>query len=354
MWSVLSDLFTLQVGNSFYVRAFGGPAPAAFGDLRGALSKAILIGVLPAGVERPIVNAAPDLLVNPGDALLLIANSYDDCVPGVVPSRASPSQERLRPQSLVACHYKVLILGWSRKVPELLRDFDGYEDTFTFDVMSSVPLEYRNRTFALYDYQPSAEQIRHIEKRYTSPGALEQLDLESYDSIVVLASERLSDEDQADAASVLGHLMLRRLIPLDRERPHVLVELLDEDSRDLFIGNRDDFIVSSTVVSYLLSQVTLRPELAALYSELFRPLGPQIVSCSAAEYLPTLEGVRFGDIVQAAEARGETALGLRRQSEDPPQVILNPDRSQSWSLSARDEVVVLASWSKCGQRTEPR
>jgi len=346
VWSVLSELFTLHVGNAFYVRAFGGKAAAAFGDLRRALSGAILIGVLPAGDERPIVNAAPDLLVNPGDVLLLIANSYDGCVPGVLRPRASPSRKSSQPQPPVARHYKVLVLGWSRKVPELLRDFDGYGDTFAMDVMSGVSLEDRNRTFSLFDYQPSTEQIRHIERRYTSPGALEQLDLESYDSIVLLASERLSDEDEADAASVLGHLMLRRRIPADRETPHVLVELLDEDSRDLFTGNRDDFIVSSAVVSHLLSQVTLRPELAALYSELFRPLGPQIVLYSAAQYLPALDGVRFADVAQVAEARGETALGLRRWSEDAPQVFLNPDRSRSWTLSARDEVVVLASYAE--------
>ena len=196
---------------------------------------------------------------------------------------------------------------------------------------------------------------REIETPYTSPGALQELQLESYDSIVLLASERLSHEDEAEASSVLGHLMLRRLIDPDREKPHVLVELLDEASRDLFTRNRDDFIVSSTVVSYLLSQVALRPELAVLYTELFRPLGAKIELFRATQYLPEPDHrVRFADLAQAAEARGETALGLRRYSEGAVQVILNPDRSRSWTLSARDEVVVLASRSERERQMNPR
>ena len=70
---------------------------------------------------------------------------------------------------------KVLILGCSRKVSELLRDFDGYGETFAIEVMSGVPLDDRNRTLALYDDQSSAGQIRHIEKRYTAPDTRQNL-----------------------------------------------------------------------------------------------------------------------------------------------------------------------------------
>ena len=119
------------------------------------------------------------------------------------------------------------------------------------------------------------------------PGVLERLEPHGYDNIVLLASERLEEEDQADATTVLAYLMLRGLLPGAGPGPRVFVELLEEENLFLFDKSREDVIVSPLAVSYLLSQVALRRELGAIFTELSQPWGAQIVLQPAEEYLTT-------------------------------------------------------------------
>lgn len=102
-------------------------------------------------------------------------------------------------------------------------------------------------------------------------------------------------------------------------------------------------IVSPLEVSYLLSQVALRPELGAIFTELSLPWGAQIVLQPAEEYLATNGPVRFGDLDRAAASRGEIALGFQLGEGG---LVLNPGRDTDWVLAAGDEVVVLASYAK--------
>jgi hypothetical protein len=100
------------------------------------------------------------------------------------------------------------------------------------------------------------------------------------------------------------------------------------------------------LVSYLLSQVSLRRELAAVFGELSRPWGAQIVLQPAREYLAASGPVRFGDLEDVAAERGEIALGLRRTGGLNAGLALNPERDAEWTLAPGDEVVVLASYAE--------
>ena len=73
-------------------------------------------------------------------------------------------------------------------------------------------------------------------------------------------------------------------------------------------------MVSPMVVSYLVSQVALRQELASVFWELTRPWGAQIVLRRADGYLGAEGPVRFQDVQRAAARYGEIALGYRRPS----------------------------------------
>ena len=175
------------------------------------------------------------------------------------------------------------------------------------------------------------------------PGVLDRLEPQNYDNIVLVASEFLAEGDQADAATVTTFLMLNGLLSEEGPRPDVLVELMDEENRFLFSGQRDDVIVSATTASYLLSQVSLRRELAAVYAELCRPRGGQLTLQPAAKYTPDA-ATRFGDLERAASARGEIAVGIRHGGR----LAMNPDREVEWRLEPGDQLLVLppASSSK--------
>jgi hypothetical protein len=168
------------------------------------------------------------------------------------------------------------------------------------------------------------------------PGVLDRLEPQRYDNIVLVASEFLAEGDQADAATVTTFLMLSGLLPEEGPRPDVLVELMDEENRFLFPSQREDVIVSATTASYLLSQVSLRRELAAVYAELCRPRGGQLTLQPAAKYAPDA-ATHFEDLEKAASARGEIAVGIRHGGR----IALNPDREVVWSLEPGDQLLVL-------------
>jgi hypothetical protein len=240
----------------------------------------------------------------------------------------------------------VLILGWSRKVPALLEEFERYGgNAFEVDVVSSTPVEERESALARHGYGGPGGRVRQIEAGYTAPGVLEGLEAQRYDNIVLLASERLDEEEQADATTVFTYRMLRGLLPEEGQRPELFVELLDEENEFLFRREQEDVIVSPMLVSYMLSQVALRRELAAIFAELSRPWGAQIVLQPALEYLATNGPVRFEELECAAAAGGEIALGLRRTRGADAGLALNPDRDAEWALAPGDEVVILTSYA---------
>lgn len=342
--SVFSELHTLHEGNALYVRHVDGEAGARFGEIRGSFHKAILLGTVRPDDQSPTLNPHPETVLESEDLLVFVARSFEDCT-------SQPLQPPSQPQEAAAAKRpapeglrRVLILGWSRKVPTLLRQFEGYgKSAFEIDVVSSTPIEERERALLAHEFEEGS-QLRQIEAAFAIPGVLEKLEPQSYDNIVLLASERLAEEEHADATTVSTYLMLRGMFPAEGPHPEILVELLEEENEFLF-PPEVDVIVSPLLVSYLLSQVSLRRELAAVFAELSRPWGAQIVLQPATEYLPANSPVRFRDLERAATARGEIALGLRPSGVPDAGLLINPDRDAEWTLTTGDEVVVLASYA---------
>lgn len=340
--SVFSELLTLNKGNTIYVRDVEQLAGARFGDARARASDAIPIGRIRGDDGQLTLNPDPDSKLQQGDLLVFIARSYDACAPGQeVRNAALMASPAPSPHPVIERAHRLLILGWSRKLPALLRELGGYgEDVFEIDVVSRTSLAEREQLLARQGIQPSS-RVRHIELGFTAPGVLERLEPQRYDRILVLASERLAETDQADATSVFAYQVLTGLLPEQGPRPQLLIELQHAENLALFPAEQD-VIVSPLLVSYLLAQVALRHELAAVYEELCRPWGAQIVLYGIDEYLSGDAPVRFGDLELAAANRGEIALGVRR---GPNELLLNPGNDFVWTPTPTDDAVILTRYA---------
>jgi hypothetical protein len=101
---------------------------------------------------------------------------------------------------------------------------------------------------------------------------------------------------------------------------------------------------SPVLIGYILSQIALKRELAAVVSEFCRPRGTQVILEPALNLVSAQEPVHFSDIENAAGERGLIALGLQRGSGADVRVDLNPDRDAEWKLAPDDRVVVLATF----------
>ena len=344
---VFSELLYPHVGNKLYVRSLAALTGAQFSDLRNRFARAILLGTVRSGDFRPVLNPDPATTIRKEDLLVFIARSYEDCAPGPTGPEAGSLEIMVPPHSAQEDRRRILILGWSRKVPSLLHQLERHGgEFFRVDVVGLKSKEVREQLLADHGLSPTGNSVRHIEANFLVPSVIEGLKPESFDDILIVARESLADEEHADAASVSTYLTLHSLLPTDGSGPHVLVELLDEENFFLFDDRLADIIVSPMIISYVLSQIALRRELAAVFSELCRPRGTEITLKPATGFMPKSGPVSFSDIQIAAAERGLIALGLRRGSGADNRLELNPDRNAKWKLAPEDRVVVLATFEQ--------
>lgn len=349
--AVYSELLTLNDRNSIYVLSIDGLAAGRFDELRRRFPHAVLLGTIPAGQRTPNLKPDPDTRIERDDLLVFLARRYADCAPAEIglppaPMSSTPPRSPARER-----RQRTLILGWSRKVPPLLWELDRYRtDGYEVVVVSSTPIETREHLMQQYESREGRVTVRHVESNFAIPRVLQDLDPGGYDNIMVLASERMSEEEEADAMTAATYLMLLELLPEDESRPDVMIELLDPDNVVLFEGTDDDVIVSTEMVSFLLSQVALHRELAAVLHALSRPWGPHIVVEPAARYVELDEPVSFDDVDRAAAAKGEIALGFWREGQRGAGLFLNPDRHATWHLDETDTIVLLSSVAEPGER----
>lgn len=232
------------------------------------------------------------------------------------------------------------------------------KEKFTIDIVSQVSAAKRKKRIEAEGSALGQLQIKQLEFDYTVPAYLDDIDLHSYDNVVLLTSERLKSGAESDARTILGYLTLRDLMASDNSTPPVLVELADPDNVPLFENRRGEIIVSPLVVSHMLAQVTLRRELRAVFDELFGAADAEIHFYRIADYgveeivsrMPNRDmnpaGYTFSDLKLVADARGEIAIGIRqRGQESAPHggVSLNPGSDKQNAFNDDDEIIVLTT-----------
>ncbi len=346
-----AELFAHGPGNEIYVREHPGLAGASAGSLPSLFRRAIVVGVVrPDGRRyRPILSPPADLVLEPGDKLVLIARHYEDTDPAtaaeatgsaVVPA---PRGVAARTQSARPAR-RILVLGWSHRVPALVSGFGGYErDEFELDIVSSLAPDARTHELAQYGGGPPNVRVRQIEGDYTVPSDIARLQPAGYDHILLLGSNWLPGREESDARTVLGYLLLREQLG-NGAKTHVLAELMDPGNLMLFREQPLEVFVTPQIVSRILAQVALRPELGPVFDELFGPSGCAISFQDVDTLGVAGREVRFDEIQQAAGGRGGVALGVRiarDATHSTGGIRLNPDREKRWMLEPGDQVIVL-------------
>lgn len=132
----------------------------------------------------------------------------------------------------------------------------------------------------------------------------------------------LESKEEADARTILGHQLLRGLLADKEKKPDLLLELLDPENHALFQGEMDEVLISPMILSHILAQVALRPELNVVFHELFSSGGAEIYLRPAAWYDLVGRELSFRELQEAVALAGETALGVRicRDGQEGPGV----------------------------------
>lgn len=375
---VYNEVLSLGQGSEFYIRAADPLAGRAWGELPALFPSAVVCGLLrpDEGSFRPYLNPEPDRVVREGDRLVLLAPGYAATEPAEAPEPPSPGREDpgdpdspgeadergavgageagATPDGGVSAGegpapetgWRVLVLGWSHKVPALLREFGTYRgERYDVDVASVVPEAERVKSISRRDLDLSRLSLRHHEVDYTLPQQLRELEPASYDSILLVASDRLRTEEEADARTMLGLLLLRDLLEDGDGSPQTIAEVHDPDNVSLLETGLAEIIVSPVLVSHMLAQIALRRELRAVFEDLFTAGGSDLTFRTPADYGLEGETRTFREIEARAREHGELALGvLVAPGPGRERIELAPPRESEFHLAADRRIVIFHNY----------
>jgi len=346
---VYRELLSHAMGNEIFAR----DCPAAlvgrqFWDLAATLPAAILIGVTRAGdgVAQPFLNPPSDFTLAAGDKLVAIARRWEDVLPRSLGRLAGWPAPKGRLTRLARGNQRILIVGWSRRVPALLCEFESYaSQRHSVTIASRVPPADRQRRIEHYGVALEHTTVVQLDTDFTIPERMCALKPESFDVILCLASDLSETDQEADARTLVAYAILKDLFGKLTQPPRLIVELLDELNVALVQQEVSEYLLTPHILSHILVQVALRRELNAVFRDLFSSGSKEILFRDFARYgVEPGRHLTFAEIAALARSQGEIALGIHRFEESANPlggVHLNPDRREAWTLHPQDQIVVL-------------
>jgi hypothetical protein len=348
---IYSEILTHSDGNEIYIRECPVLEGEKIGELTEAFPNAVLIGLLrrQEGVFKPMLNPPAGIRVEAHDRLVLLARAYSDTEPLKEYHRAPlPREECLAATEERFAKRRVLVLGWNYKIPVLITEFDSYEnERFEIDILSTVPIAEREEYISRYAESPKRAEVKHILADYTAPSDLQRADPHTYDNIVFLGSSGMECKEESDARTILGYLILKKMLPRESTHPEILIELMDPENEKLFLKRSGEVIISPFIMGHILAHVALRRDLNVVFEELFTSGGAEIYFRKAGYYQLSGRETTFSEIGKAVARSGDIALGVRmaaKMTMPGGGIQLNPDRDSLFFLEPDDEVVVLTTY----------
>lgn len=338
-----AELLGHEQGCEVYVRSVPeGLVGARYVDASCWFPSCTPIGLV---TERGRAELLPDAerAVELGDELVVIAADYVGATPSEI-ATADPwptvASDAAPPR---AAPRKVLLLGWSRKVADILESLGAAGGGDEVTVVSLVPEEERHLDL---ETRQRVGSLRHIEGDFAAEAEMRRVAPESFDAVILLASDWLAGEQESDARTLLGCLVLREVLG-EASTPTVVVELLDASNRPLLADLAVDVVVTSEMVSRMVAHVGMRPRLAPVYGGLLGPGGAEFAVRRADVW--DLEGPQSVRALRTvAAAHGEVLVGVRIEGEGTHR--LNPPIDDEVVLGASDALLTLAQSVRASAR----
>lgn len=332
-------------GVEMYIQAQPELAGRTFRDAIFAYDTSTLLGVVAHDGEM-LLPPAFDRPFQPGDQVIAISEDDDTIVLDGRPYQLHPAHVTPAQRQPVRHRERTLVLGASERLGLVLHELDAYvapgSETFvvgegrTIGELDSVVLELKQMT---------------VDRRLgdvTDRALLDDMHAASFDHILVLSETDGRSQEMADARTMITLLHLRDILQKANKKVPITSEILQIENRDLAaVAEADDFIVSNTLVSLLISQVSENRHLVRVFGDLFTAGGYEVYLKPANEYVPYGVDIPFQAIVESALQRGEVAMGIRRAATARDAgasygVAVNPTKSAMMQLAPGDKVIVLA------------
>ncbi|XP_010527695.1 PREDICTED: probable ion channel POLLUX isoform X2 [Tarenaya hassleriana] len=359
----------------FYIKRWPQLDGFCFEDILVSFPEAIPCGIKAAADAGTIIlNPNDGYVLQEGDEILVIAEDDDTYAPCPVPEvRRSHFPKTQDPPKYPE---KILFCGWRRDIDDMIKVLEALlapgSELWMFN---EVPEQEREKK--LTDAGLNISKLANIKLVHRQGNAvirrhLENLPLETFDSILILAEQSLEDSIvHSDSRSLATLLLIRDIqskrLPCKDTKPNslrisglsnscwirkmqqasdksiVISEILDSRTKNLVSVSRiSDYVLSNELVSMALAMVAEDKQINRVLKELFAEKGNELCVKPAEFYLFDQEELSFFDIMIRARQRQEIVIGYRLAGME--HAIINPPKKsepRKWSLD--DVFVVIAS-----------
>lgn len=293
-----------------------------------------------------------DEIYEEGDQLIAISEDDDTIVTsGKTQFNIDNTSIRQNVEELEPLPEATLVIGWNRRAHLIINELDNYVIPGSkLTVISDNPDSEKDLSIKCSELENMAVSFWYGDP--TNRQILDDLNIESYDHIIVLSQTENMDIQAADARTLNTLLHLRDIGDLKGHHFSIVSEMLDDRNRELAeVTNTDDFIVSVKIDSLMLSQISENKELKQIFEDLFNAGGASIYIRPAEYYVELGKAINFYTVMEAAKKRGHLAIGMKLQKPDydfgkssklAHGVIVNPPKSKELFYTKGDKIIVLS------------
>jgi ion channel POLLUX/CASTOR len=343
------------------ILSFKGCELYFYNDVWGEVSFGELSYHFPDGIPLGIRYADKSLIINPpaetkissSDDILILAedDSTIEYQSAAVVKPESRNPIEVRHQLGIE---KELLLGWTPKAEIILEQYGDYVlDGSSIDIMLQNPTDATRSRIEYLQDRLSNLSVTLIDKDPLELDNLLSISPSRYDNIIILGKNGGDiDAERADAETLIILLLLRRILDRDSNDnggTKLITEVLESRNQELVTrAGVDNFVISNQIVSMIMAQISENQDMKRVYDHLFQEDGSEIYIKSAALYFESFPvELRFADLMQIAQKRGEVCLGVKLQQFEKDLnrnfgIKLNPGKEVDYVLTAKDALVVLA------------
>jgi len=342
-----------------------------FADACFMFEDAVLIGIK-RGIPEPdgqyiILNPTGTDIIEERDSLIFIAEDDDSYAPGDLKLTNCGAPPEFQEPALPAT--KTLLIGWRRDMQNMVRELDQSVQPGSTLVMLSDSPSVDDRIAEMLDggYDVGTTALGNdaqkgpcnVEVLFEQQNPIFRRELErlgeggsgtpiaEFDAILVLTEERPgSDGLSSDSRSMISMLLCRDLqkqafaefgtltsgLRKPAHRATLIAEILDPRTAELIkLATTDDFIVSNSLISMALGQMSEENDIHPLVEDLFAAGGNEIRIKDVRLYAYEGETLSFLEIMNRARQRCEVAIGFQRRADiddGAPDngIVLNPPK----------------------------
>src|SRR5215218_1946504 len=318
-------------------------AGMTFGEALTAYERCSVIG-LRKDDGRIALNPQDDTEISADDEIILIAEDDSAIHLSEHPAPEIDARAIRKPPSREPGPERTLILGWNDRASTIVAELDHYVHPGSEVTVVTPDGAVPSSRFDELKNQKVTSSVGDI----TDRRILDQLEVSSYDHVIVLGHPDEPDPNAADSKTLVTLLHLREISEGGEHGFSIVSEMLDARNRELAeVTGADDLNVSEHLASLMMCQVSENKALSKVFEALISPEGSELYLKPVSEYVEPDMPLNFYTLVEAARRRGEVAVGYRLKVEavDPNTsygVHLNPLKSRRVTFARDDSLIVLA------------